>query len=508
MNKTHTIVAVLTTLLCLFASPARTCAQDQATTNFDRWYVLEISEQRAGYMHVTERQKEDRIITQTDMQVTVKRGDAAITISVDSWFVETAEGKPVEASSSMKPGGMAIVQHIKFNDDGVEITTGQGAGKRTTTQPLPDEKFLPPAAAQRVIEAAIDRGDQEVSVGMLDTSMGLNPLMMNAKVVGKENVEVFGKVVPAIVWEATMSNMPGIAVKEFVDEHGRAVKTTVQIMPGMDMVVVEADEQLAKAKIDPPRIMAQTLLRPDKPIPHARQSRNAIYKIRIKGNGDTPINFPRTGYQRVVWNDKTTASVIVDLDEPVNVIDDLPTDDDLESSEMIDFESDAVRDLLQVGMAGINKKDEPDYETASRLRAFVHKYIQEKDLSFGLARASQIAQTAQGDCTEHAVLLTALLRAEGIPARTVTGLLYVDEFLGQQGVFGYHMWSQAWLTDTEQGPEGGRWVDLDAVLGDRDFDAVHITLSVSSMADGKLLNDMVDMLPTFGRMDIHVQHSE
>ncbi len=507
MNKTHTIVAVLLALLCLFASPAGTCAQDQAVTNFDRWYVMEISGQRAGYMHVTERQKEDRIITQTDMSFSVKRDNAQITIEVDSWFVETVDGKPVEASSTMKPGAMAIVQHYQFTDDQVKITTGQGAAANTATQPLPDPSFHPPAAAQRVIAEAIESGDKEISVGMLDISMGLNPMTMSSKVIGKENVEVFGKIVPAIVWEATMSNMPGLTVKEYVDEHGRGVKTTVQIMPGMEMVVVEADEQLAKSEIDPPRIMAQTLLRPDKSIPNARQSRNAIYNIRIKGNGDTPTNLPRTGYQRVVWNDKTTATVVVDMDEPVNVIDDLPTDADLASSDMIDFKSEAVQEVFKKALADINQ-DEPNYVIASRFRAFVHSYIEEKDLSFGLARASQIAQTAQGDCTEHAVLLAALLRAKGIPARTVSGLLYVDDFLGQQGVFGYHMWTQAWLTDTEQGPEGGRWVDLDAVLRDRDFDAAHITLSVSSMADGNLIGGMIDMLPTFGRIDIQVRNAE
>ena len=39
----------------------------------------------------------------------------------------------------------------------------------------------------------------------------------------------------------------------------------------------------------------------------------------------------------------------------------------------------------------------------------------EKDLSVGFATAADVARTAQGDCTEHAVLLAALLRASDIP---------------------------------------------------------------------------------------------
>lgn len=213
----------------------------------------------------------------------------------------------------------------------------------------------------------------------------------------------------------------------------------------------------------------------------------------------------------MVYGDQSTVAVVLDLDQPVNALDDLPTDADLESSNMIDHESEGVRELLQHALPDMGE-ELSDVEQASRLRAFVNSYIEEKDLSVGLASAGQVAATAQGDCTEHAVLLTALLRARGIPSRTVTGLLYVDEFLGQQGVFGYHMWSQAWVAGGDAsgagGAEGGRWIDLDAVLHSHDFDAAHIALSVSSMQDGQMINDMVEMLPTFGRLEVKVVEVE
>jgi hypothetical protein len=504
--------------LCVFALWQTTVrADEQVVTTFDRWYVLEMAGEHAGYAHSTERHKDGRIVTQTDMKLSVRRGNQPITIQHEMWFVETEEGRPIEASSTLVPGigaatanlgQVAIQQHARFTDTGVDITTGQGPTARTVTHPLLDEAFLPPAAAQRIIEQRMAEGAQEMSVGLIDASMGITPLRMEMKIIGEENVEVFGKVVPAVVWEASASNMPGLTVREFVDEHGRALKTTVQFMPGMDIAMIEADEQLAKAEVDPPQVMAQTLIRPDKPIANARDSRSAIYRVTVAGNGDTPFTLPRTGYQRIVWDDQRTAAVVLDLGQPVNAVDDLPTDADLESSDMIDHESKAVRDLLAKALKDVDA-NAPDHEVASRLRAFVHGYIDEKDLSVGLARAGQIARTAQGDCTEHAVLLAALLRAKDIPARTVTGLIYVDQFLGREGVFGYHMWTQAWLTDSgDGGGAGGRWVDLDAVLDGRDFDAAHIALAVSSMADGQMVNDLVAMLPTFGRLNIQVVSAE
>lgn len=456
MNRKPLNVAALLALCLAVLMPSPAHAGEEAVTTFDRWYVLQMAGEHAGYAHSTERHKGGRIVTETDTRLTVRRGDQAIAIEHVMWFVETEDGKPVEASSTLKPGAVAIVQHAKFTDTGIELTTGQGPGARTTTVLPLGADFLPPAAAQRIIEQRIAEGAKELSVGLIDVSMGVNPLTMSMKVVGEENVEVFGKVVPAVVWEASASNMPGMTVREYVDAQGRAVKSTVQFMPGMDITMIEADEQLAKAKVDPPRIMAQTLIRPDKPIQDARATRSAIYRVTVTGDNGTGFTLPRTGYQRVVWDDKTTAAVVLDLSQPVNAIDDLPTDADLESSDMINHESDAVRGLLAMALQDVGE-DAPDHMVASKLRAFVHDYIDEKDLSVGLAKADEVARTAQGDCTEHGVLLAALLRARGIPSRTVTGVLYIDEFLGREAVFGYHMWTQAWVKDAQAGA-GSTWM--------------------------------------------------
>ena len=42
-------------------------------------------------------------------------------------------------------------------------------------------------------------------------------------------------------------------------------------------------------------------------------------------------------------------------------------------------------------------------------------------LTLSLPRASQVVEMRRGDCNEFAALLTALLRAQGIPCRPVAG---------------------------------------------------------------------------------------
>jgi transglutaminase-like putative cysteine protease len=64
-----------------------------------------------------------------------------------------------------------------------------------------------------------------------------------------------------------------------------------------------------------------------------------------------------------------------------------------------------------------------------------------------------------GDCNEHAVLLTALARAAGIPAEVEAGLVY------QRGRFYYHAWNVLYL---------GTWVTADSVMGQLPADVTHI----------------------------------
>ena len=130
------------------------------------------------------------------------------------------------------------------------------------------------------------------------------------------------------------------------------------------------------------------------------------------------------------------------------------------------------------------------------MRAFVNRHIEDKNLATAFASASEVARTGAGDCTEHGVLLAALLRADGIPSRVVTGLVYMPG-LGKsgKGAFGWHMWTQA-LID-------GQWMDLDATLP-MWFTAGHITTGTSSLAEGTGVEDMASIIGKLGKIEIDV----
>jgi transglutaminase-like putative cysteine protease len=97
---------------------------------------------------------------------------------------------------------------------------------------------------------------------------------------------------------------------------------------------------------------------------------------------------------------------------------------------------------------------------ARRLVAWVHGHVaQEPSVTVPSARA--VLAAGRGDCNEHAVLLTALARAAGIPARVVAGAVYANDG------FYYHAWTELWL---------GGWISADAVFDQIPTDATHVKL--------------------------------
>jgi len=141
--------------------------------------------------------------------------------------------------------------------------------------------------------------------------------------------------------------------------------------------------------------------------------------------------------------------------------------------------------------------DEKDpAKLVGRLRAFVSRYVETKDLSVGFATAGEVARSRQGDCSEHAVLLAALARACGLPARAVSGIVYAPRFAGRNDVFVWHMWTQVYA--------GGRWIDTDPALEQDDVDATHIAMSLVSLNDAALGEMALPIWNLIGRLQIDV----
>jgi len=112
------------------------------------------------------------------------------------------------------------------------------------------------------------------------------------------------------------------------------------------------------------------------------------------------------------------------------------------------------------------------YAAAKKVVAWVGRTMK-KDYGASADRATDVLRTMRGDCTEHSLLSIALLRALGIPARRVDGVVYVQNEDGVPALY-WHEWVEAWV---------GTWTQLDPTFGQPVADATHLTLGEESSAE-------------------------
>jgi len=500
----------MTLLLLLGLLGVKNTAWAEVPTNGGErheWFQVQLQGQPAGWMHTGMKHRpatadrQECIDSIVEIVVAVRRGDQTIRIRMGYGFSETMDGTPISGWGMQRMGQMEVRRTITFHGEKAEVVVNQAGQEQRQTVAVP-AGWMAPAALERQQSEQIKSGAKVITQNTLDPN-GMQVIETVLTVHGPQDAEVLGRVVPALRATMKTSQLPNVESEVFMDESGQLLRFTMPLLPGMEMAVILADEALARGHVNPPELMASTLIRPEGAIQNPRSLRAAIYEIAItpSPNGEAHnIDLPRGGFQRVTWGDENTAIVTVNLDDPVNPVDDLPNDAHRKSSTMLNIDDPEVRKLAEQALKEL-PKNATKAQAAETLRKFVHGYVQAKDLSVGFASASEVARTRQGDCTEHGVLLAALLRVAGIPSRTVSGLVYVDEFLGAQGVFGYHMWTQAWIADDDQ----GRWVDLDATLSETDpFDATHIALSRETLSDAATFNDMIKLTGVIGRFKLRV----
>jgi hypothetical protein len=136
-------------------------------------------------------------------------------------------------------------------------------------------------------------------------------------------------------------------------------------------------------------------------------------------------------------------------------------------SSSIDAGHPAIAELARSVTAG----ESDPARRVERLVAWTYQNLA-KELSTNLTTASQVLAHKQGDCSEHALLFVALARAAGIPAREVSGLVYMGDDIQR---FGWHAWAEVDL--------GGRWVQVDPSWGEPLANATHLTLGVGEDTD-------------------------
>lgn len=467
------------------------------------WYRVDIAEAPAGWMMVREIERADRLITESKLHLELRRGGTGQTMVMESRFEETLDHQPISAWSEQRLGTVPAKTTYTFQADGVIVTSA--AGERRLD--LPEGDWLTPFAASEVVSTrleALQAGDSAddlvaFEIRSMDPALGLQPITTTWTLVERQaEVVIDGHKRRVTRWRQSPSYAPSVQSLVDLDSKGVQLRSVTPLM-GTEMTVKlsskQALSQLEAVAGTAPELLVPSFVFPDRPIEKPRRLRRAVYRLTV--DGDMP-DLPQTSVQRSA-PDESGTRVWVDLDagEPAAGMSAAELEMHLQSTDYLRHDDPLIRRLSKKAAGG--KELGSDRQRAEALRVFVGNHLTEKNLDSILATASEAAATGAGDCTEHAVLLAAMLRASGIPSRVASGLIYAESFAGHENLFAYHMWTQAWID--------GRWVDLDATLPKSTaFDAAHITLGYSALQDGSsALVDLASSGPLIGQVSIRVE---
>lgn len=279
---------------------------------------------------------------------------------------------------------------------------------------------------------------------------------------------------------------PALRTALFVDQHGAVLKSD-QMLMGSTLSLIRTDAAGAigssgEQAIDLDLTAVISLRRPIANV----GGRHSI-RLKITANSGELLSIPEAEYQKIERDPAQPGGVFVTLTRPVFGASQPATgplipaanlpQHYLEKNRWLDFEDPLVyRNVRQAG-AGVS-----DLETCRRMTRHLTVNLRRSVFSTSLQPASEVAKRMFGDCTEHAVLLAAMMRSRGIPSRVVIGLIYIEK----AGAYAGHMWTEALIE--------GRWIPFDSTVGPDNFGITHLKL-LDSALDDQVESGMILFLP-------------
>lgn len=464
----------------------------------DVWMALYIQDQKAGYSHVTMTRDGDRISMQTLTHITLSRSGAPIEITTVESSVETVDGEPVRFLNTQKMATMTTSVEGRIEDGKVHLTKKAGFGlSKSDVVDFPKGALMAWGMHRQQVAKGLKAGtDYEMKTYIpalyaekaVDVRMSIGP---------KETIEWNGEEVQAHRTTTTIVVPMGrIDTISWVDEEWSPLRGKLDMM-GMSLVMERTDKAIATEDIKAPEFFVNTLVQAGRVIDREK-ARSITYRLSVTGEADPLNDLPETGMQKGKRLPDGAIELTVSRQDHKKLREAGPAKKSadlavyLEPNIWINSDDPQVMAMAEQA-AGDAKKP---YEIADRLRRYVTDVISDKNLNIGFASAAEVCRNKEGDCSEHAVLLAALGRARGIPARVAMGLVYVPRFGMHSHVFGFHMWTQFYID--------GQWIDFDAAQRETDCNPTHIAISTSALKNTALADMAFSLLNIIGRLNIEV----
>ena len=445
---------IVAAIVLLSASAAASSAEEQ-------WFSLHLDGRKIGHMHTLRYAEGDgRLVNEQSLSLQLERSGAALSISTRERNWETPQGVPLAFESQVDTAGTeARVYGEIFPDGRLQLRTEQQGSSAEETRTWPAGALM--AEGQRLaMEKAGYRPGTEYQLLAWDSG-SLTAMPTQTRIGTLELVDIHGRRESLLPIEQTV-DMGGAMthVKSWVDPATHDLRRLRLPAIGLQLEMLACDRACALAPVQPTDVLAQTVVAAPEPLRPRDLERPMRYQLRLLASDGAALDTP-PGQSLAHLDKQGDVALIVD---PRGEAAEPPQPADTAPNRWLQSKDAAVADLAKQATQGA-----PDERAkAQMLERHVRNFIATKSLRVGYASASEIVKNREGDCTEHAVLLAALMRASGIPARVATGIAYAPAYAGRRDVFVPHAWVHAWVD--------GAWRGYDAALPR--YDAGHIAFGV------------------------------
>ncbi|MBN1588062.1 MAG: lasso peptide biosynthesis protein [Pirellulales bacterium] len=465
----------------------------------DVWEVCTMQGKRIGYAHtrIDRVTKDNRTFVRLQRYSHIKVMRSSQTTELRSKLIslETLEGRLVSFTEVQQLGPTPTRVQGHVDNDQLVVERTSGGPTRTATLPWSNSdggyqaieyslagKPMKPGES-RNLRVLVPNLNETVTVRLVARHVEPTQLLHGShQLLRIDNRTWFadGQAIDGTIW---------------VDKKGEILKTDASMQ--QQTFRCSREEALDETDLGKFDIGLSSLLAIDRPIPNPHDTRRIRYRVSL-ADGDPAAAFVAGTSQRIKSLGTKSAELTVlairpDQPKEIQLAEaDRPTIDDINPNSLVQSDDPRVRTLAEKATQG--KTDA--WSQAVALERYVHDAVRNKTFSHALASAAEVAETGEGDCTEHAVLLAAMARAVGLPARVAIGLVYLEQPQEPRHAFGYHMWTEIYVRD--------RWIPMDATLGRGGIGAAHLRLAHSNLKDANAMSSFLPVVNVMGRLKIKV----
>ena len=427
--------------------------------------------------------------TTKELRFTVGRGGATADMKADMSTDEDAARK-VHAVSARIWLGRDKVQTISGKIDGEQITVDIGAGAK---QYRWDPNNVGLAGEQLLLRDRKARAGDEFTYRYYEPQI-VHPVTVHVSVKGLEPVALPGgakrdllKVVaspePLALPNGGKLQLP--AGTFWADPVSYDTIKTVMEIPEIGKVSLIRTSKVAALAPNGqvPDLMKRQSIFLKAAVPDMHERDSIVYRVTFQGDAKPKELVATDGRQAIRNVDGNTFDLVITAKrKPVGSGTDKAGDEFLKSNYYLNSDDSEVKKLAA---RAVGAEADP-WKKAQKIEGFVRHFMNVADYTEAMAPADHVARTRTGDCTEFAMLTAAMCKAQGIPARTAIGLVYVNNLLGKPGL-AFHMWTEVNVN--------GQWLGLDATLGQGSIGPGHIKITDHSWAGVK---SFTPLLPVQG----------